>query len=107
MFARAGAAAATAALAAAGQWVVRGLVGRLVVVDVLVRRRLCGPRCGGCRERMSDLRRSASFSGAFAFTREERQQGAQGPFDCATWAPNWPLRRALTGALTGRCKSVP
>ena len=107
MFARACAAAAAAALAAAGQGIVGCLVRRLVVVDVLVSRGLGGPRSGRCSERVSDMRRSASFSGAFAFTREERQQGAQGPFDCATWAPNWPLRRALTGALTGRCKSVP
>ena len=107
MFARARPAPASAALAAAGQGVVGGLMRRLVVVDVLVRRRLGGPRGSRGRERVSDMGRSASFSGAFSFTREERQQGAQGPFDCATWAPNWPLRRALTGALTGRCKSVP
>lgn len=100
MLAGAPSSAAAAAAVALWQGIVGGLVWRLVVVDVFDVRSdgPCGCKAGA--ERMSDGGRGGAFGVfALAFTGEERQQGAQGPFGgasggaCLAAAPS-PHRRA-------------
>ncbi len=81
------------------------LVDGLIVMDMIVMsgRGAAGSRLMKGRGTCGDSRGCRSGSGTPSLTGEERQQEAQGPFG-GTYVsvPNWPLRRALTGALTGR-----